>query len=129
MWWQSAGGSAGPGWSKRASLVSGDWYGSQLGLSSPMWFLILREASLLVENYISKTSRDLGSDISQCNIYLPFGQSKSQASWNPRVGGKDKTTLLVGGLAKSHQRHTYSGVGGYRCFQKKRISIFGTFGR
>lgn len=42
---------------------------------------------------------------------------------------RGKTTLLVGGLAKSHQRHTYSVVGGYRCFQKKRISIFGTFGR
>lgn len=78
MWWQSAGGSAGPGWSKRASLMSGDWYGSQLGLSSPMWFLILEEASLLGENCISKTSWDLGSDILQCNIYLLFGQSKSQ---------------------------------------------------
>lgn len=47
--------------------MSGDWYGSQLGLSFPMWFLILKEASLLGENCIS-----------QCNIYLLCGQSKSQ---------------------------------------------------
>lgn len=100
MWWQSAGGSAGPGWSKRASLVSGDWYGSQLGLSSPMWFLILREASLLVENYISKTSRDLGSDISQCNIYLPFGQSKSQDQLEPQGWGERQDYTLGGRTGK-----------------------------